>query len=83
MPLALMSDLARQVQSHPWVCIPNVLGTRKLSAVGTISNANPAIVTSPGHKWEDGDQIIPYGTNWKQIERKPSPSPILTSRRAL
>lgn len=69
MPLALMSDLARQVQSHPWVCIPNVLGTRKLSAVKTISNGSTAVVSATGHTWEDGDRVIPYGTNWPQIER--------------
>ena len=69
-PLALISNLAKDVLSHPWVCIPNVLGTRKLSAIKTISSANPAVVTSTGHKWEDGDQVIPYGTNWRQIERK-------------
>jgi len=68
MPLSLMSGLADRVQSHPWVCIPNVLGTKKLSSIATISNANPAIITSPEHKWEDGDQVIPFGTNWPQIE---------------
>ncbi len=67
-PLSLMSGLANRAQAHPWVCIPNVLGTKKLSSIATISNANPAIVTSPGHKWEDGDQVIPFGTNWPQIE---------------
>ncbi len=70
MPLSIMSALANRVQSHPWVCIPSVLGTKKLSSITTISNANPAVVTSPGHKWEDGDQIIPYRTNWQQIERR-------------
>jgi len=68
MPLSLMSGLANRLQSHPWVCIPNVLGTKKLSSIATISNANPAIVTSPGHKWDDGDQVILFGTNWPQIE---------------
>ncbi len=68
MPLSLMSGLANRVQSHAWVCIPNVLGTKKLSSIATISNANPAIITSPGHKWEDGDQVIVFGTNWPQIE---------------
>jgi hypothetical protein len=69
MPLSIMSDLANQVRSHAWVCIPNVLGIKKLSSIATISNGNPAIVTSPGHKWEDGDQVIPYGTYWPQIEK--------------
>jgi hypothetical protein len=69
-PLSIISTLANQVQSHPWVCIPNVLGTRKLSSIVTISNSNPAVVTSPGHKWEDGDQVIPYRTNWPQIDRR-------------
>lgn len=70
MPLSIMSDLANQVRSHTWVCIPNVLGTKKLSSIATITNSNPAIVTSPGHKWEDGDQVIPYGTDWPQIEHR-------------
>ena len=70
MPLSIVSALANRVQSHPWVCIPNVLGTKKLSSIATISNANPAVVTSPGHVWEDGDQVIPYRTNWSQIDRR-------------
>ena len=84
MPLSIMSDLANQVWSHAWVCIPNVLGTKKLSSIATISNSNPAIVTSPGHKWEDGDQVIPYGTDWPQIEllyatlERLQPSPVVT-----
>ncbi len=68
MPLSVMSALANTVQSHPWVCIPIVLGTSKLSSIAAINNANPAVVTSPGHVWEDGDQIIPYRTNWRQID---------------
>ena len=68
-PLALMVTLAKQVQSHLWVCIPYALGTKKLSPIKTIRNANPAVVTSPGHRWENGDQVIPYGTTWQQIER--------------
>jgi hypothetical protein len=70
MPLTLMSALADQVQSHPWVCIPNVLGTNKLSAIDTITNSNPAMVKSAGHKWENGDQVIPYGTDWPEIEKR-------------
>jgi hypothetical protein len=62
MPLPVMSTLAKEVHSHPWVCIPSVLGTRNLSAITTIQNSNPAVVSSPGHKWRDGDQIIPYRT---------------------
>src|SRR5262249_4898041 len=64
MPLSLMSKLANQVQSHPWVCIPTCLGTKKFSAIEIISNTNPSVVRSPGHKWKDGDQVIPYRTNW-------------------
>ena len=70
MPLRLISSLANQVSSHPWVCIPNVLGTYKLSAIATISNSDPTIVKSPGHKWDDGDKVILYGSNWPQAERK-------------
>ena len=70
MPLSVMSGLANRVRSHPWVCIPNVLGTKKLTSISTINNANPAVVTSLGHKWENGDQVIPYLTNWSQIDRR-------------
>lgn len=69
MPLAVMSTLAKEVGSHPWVCIPDVLGTKKMSMIAAISNGNPAIVSSPGHKWEDGDKVIPFGTDWRQMER--------------
>ncbi len=70
MPLSIMSALANEVRSHPWVCVPNVLGTAKLSSIQTITNAHPAVVHSEGHRWDDGDDVIPYGTNWPQIERK-------------
>jgi hypothetical protein len=67
-PLSLISRLANETQSHPWVCIPNVLGTNKLSSIASITNTNPAMVTSPGHNWDDGDRVIVFGTNWPQIE---------------
>ena len=70
MPLSIMSTLANRVQSHPWVCIPTILGTRKLSLITNISNGNPAIVTSPGHKWENGDQLILYLTYWSKLDRR-------------
>jgi len=69
MPLLVMSTLANEVQSHPWVCIPVALGTHKLSGIKTISNGTAAVVSAPGHIWEDGDRVIPYGTNWPKIER--------------
>jgi hypothetical protein len=69
MPLSIMSSLANRVRSHPWICIPNVLGTRKLSSIASISNGNPAVISSPGHKWENGEVVISYGTNWPKIER--------------
>lgn len=69
MPVAVMSALARETGSHPWVCIPSVLGTKKMSGITAITNANPAVVRAPGHRWQDGDKVIPYGTNWAQIER--------------
>lgn len=68
-PLSIMSALANRVQSHPWVCIPNVLGTKNLSSIVSVTNSNPTVITSPGHKWEDGDQVIPYLTKWPQIDR--------------
>lgn len=70
MPLQIMTNLAREVNSHPWVCIPNVLGTPKLSSIETISNANPAVVVSPGHAFSEGDSVIPYGTEWPHIEKR-------------
>jgi hypothetical protein len=75
MPLSIMSDLANQVRSHAWVCIPNVLGTKKLSSIATISNSNPAIVTSPGHEWEEGG---PSDSLWHGLAcfRYPSANPI-------
>ena len=33
LPVTIMSALANKVQSHPWVCIPHVFGTRKLTAI--------------------------------------------------
>jgi hypothetical protein len=69
MPLNVMSRLAKETGSHPWVCIPSVYGTPKLSAVQTIENSNPAKVSAPGHDWADGDVVVPYLTNWPDAER--------------
>ena len=55
-----MSALANKVQSHPWVCIPHVLGTKKLTAIKNITKANPALVTSPGHNWANGEKVLIY-----------------------
>lgn len=70
MPLSVMSDLATDVQSHPWVCIPAVLGTKKLSAISAISNGAETVVTSPGHQWSDNDAVILYRTKWKDVQHR-------------
>ncbi len=57
-PVSVMSALANKVQSHPWVCIPHVFGTKKLTAITNVTKANPAAVTSPGHNWENGDKVL-------------------------
>ena len=69
MPLNVISRMAKEAGSHPWICIPNVFGTKKLSAIQSIENSNPARVKAPGHQWADGDILIPYGTNWPDAER--------------
>jgi hypothetical protein len=69
MPLNIMSRLAKEAGSHPWVCIPHVFGTTKLSAIQSVENTNPARVKAPGHQWADGDMAILYGTNWTEAER--------------
>lgn len=69
MPLDVMSKLAKDVGSHPWLCFPNVYGTKKLSAIQSIENTNPAKVSAPGHNWADGDKVIPFLTNWQDAER--------------
>jgi hypothetical protein len=69
-PLEIASRLAKEVESHPWICIPSILGTPDFSALPAIGNSNPALVKAPGHQWKDGDVVIPYGTNWPNIERK-------------
>lgn len=63
LPLSVMSKLANTVQSHPWVCIPAAFGTRKLTAIDAITNSRPAKVTSSGHHWEDGDQVLVWGVS--------------------
>ena len=63
LPVTIMSALANKVQSHPWVCIPHALGTKKLTAISTITKANPAAVTSPGHNWENGEKVLIYNVS--------------------
>src|SRR5262249_48535087 len=58
--VTIMSALANQGQSHPWGGIPHVFGTRRLSAITHVSNANPAVVVSPGHDWENGEKVLIY-----------------------
>jgi hypothetical protein len=63
LPLTLMSALANKVKSNPWVCIPHVFGTKKLTAVGNITRASPAVVSSPGHNWSNGEKALVYGVS--------------------
>jgi hypothetical protein len=60
LPVTIMSGLANKAQSHPWVCIPHAFGTKRLTAITNITNANPALVTSPGHHWENGEKVLIY-----------------------
>jgi hypothetical protein len=60
LPVGIMSALANKVQSNPWVCIPHVFGTRKLTAIKNVSKANPAVVASPGHNWANGEKTLIY-----------------------
>ena len=60
LPVTIMSALANKVQSHPWVCIPHAFGTKKLTAITNVTKANPAVVTSPGHNWENGEKVLIY-----------------------
>jgi hypothetical protein len=60
LPVNIMSALANKVQSHPWVCIPHAFGTKKLTAIKHVTNANPAVVTSPGHDWTNGEKVLIY-----------------------
>ncbi len=61
LPVTVMSALANKVQSHPWVCIPHAFGTNKLTVITNATNANPVLVTSPGHYWENGEKVLIYG----------------------
>jgi hypothetical protein len=63
LPINIMSALANKVQSHPWVCIPHAFGTKKLTAISNITQANPAVVTSPGHNWADGEKVLIYNVS--------------------
>lgn len=58
--VTIMSALANKVQSHPWVCIPHVFGTKKLTAIKNITNSHPAVVTSPGHDWANDEKVLIY-----------------------
>jgi hypothetical protein len=61
MPLTVLSKIANRVWSHPWVCIPHVLGTAKTALTSAITAANPPVVTTAGtNPFEDGDEVIPY-----------------------
>lgn len=58
--LSIIKKLANQINKDPWVCIPVAFGTEKFWAITGITNTNPAVVTSPGHNFVNGDQVIPY-----------------------
>jgi hypothetical protein len=60
LPVSVMSALANKVLSHPWVCIPHVFGTKKLTAITNVTKANPAVITSPGHNWENDEKVLIY-----------------------
>ena len=60
LPVTIMSALANKAQSHPWVCIPHAFGNKKLTAITNVTNADPVLVTSPGHHWENGEKVLIY-----------------------
>ena len=60
LPLTIMSALANKVLSHPWVCIPHVFGTKKLTAITNFAKTKPAVITSPGHNWRNGERVMIY-----------------------
>lgn len=59
-PISAIWKLANITGSKPWINIPNVLGTYKTGVITGVTNANPAVVSAPGHKFVNGDQVIPY-----------------------
>jgi len=59
-PISSIWKLSNITGSKPWVCIPNVFGTYKTGLITGITNANPAVITAPGHNFVNGDQVIPY-----------------------
>ena len=60
LPVTVISALANTVLSHPWVCIPHVLGTKRLTAITNVTKTNPAVVMSPGHSWKNGEKVLIY-----------------------
>jgi hypothetical protein len=59
--LAYCSAFANRIWSHPWVCIPAVLGTEKTVQIASVTAASPPVVTTTGtNPFVNGDEIIPY-----------------------
>lgn len=60
LPLAYIPAMANKVWSHPWVNIPNMLGTARTGVIDSVTAANPPVATSTKHGLSNGDIIIPY-----------------------
>jgi hypothetical protein len=59
-PPSLMTDLAAKANKNLWVTIPHVFGTYKVWPVTAVTSAANAVVTAPGHTFQDGDRVIMY-----------------------
>lgn len=60
LPVSVMSKGANQMRAHPWICIPGCFGVEKFCTVDGCTQTNPCVITSNGHNFVDGDQIIAY-----------------------
>ena len=60
LPVSVISKFANRIHAHPWICIPGCFGIEKLSAVEGCTQANPCAITSSGHSFVNGDEVIPY-----------------------
>lgn len=59
-PLTSMWKFANKVRSYPWFCIPGPFGVDKFATITDVTQANPPVVSAPGHTFVNGDQAIPY-----------------------
>jgi hypothetical protein len=67
-PISIITRLANQTNKHPWINVPNRLGTPKFATIKSMTRslsagATTVVMTTYTHNFVAGDTVIPYNVD--------------------